>query len=406
MFVLNNVSMGDLAGLFKMWADKGIKTATGLVCCSCTKEDPLPKKPRGAIKKISADIQIIKSHPEDRPTHYLREESRLESVSKTVGPPLHLYLLLDGGKIVDQDELKEFVGAVNCPFTLEFEGASYTLMSQGYYSNKHYFSKVYRHAGGLSGIWLQNNAENDGYARLISRVPSEIAGTSPDSSWLINSRQWTQSEGAMVDASIKKISEDHPEASGTSSFSHLKSVLSPPKNLASQDHVQPARLLVEEQSETAESESEETKSETTEESEERKIHKSDMSDQQSDALNDEIERKNHLNNNNNGKLEDAMKEDTQKGRSSEEHVNIAKGKRPLWCSKDDTNFQFLFYLFLSYSFSISFLFLIFSLIYTKISSNIIEESESTAKFTLENNSQIYHHLTGSGSINKSTYSVT
>jgi hypothetical protein len=90
------------------------------------------------------------------------------SLSKTVGLPPHLYLLLDGGKIVDQDELKEFVGAVNCPFTLEFEGASYTLMSRDYYSNKHYFSKVCCHSGGLSGIWLQNDLENNRYARLIS----------------------------------------------------------------------------------------------------------------------------------------------------------------------------------------------------------------------------------------------
>jgi transposase InsO family protein len=55
---------------------------------------------------------------------------------------------------------------------------------------------------------------------------------------------------------------------------------------------------------------------------------------------------------------------------------------------------------------ISFLFIIFSLISTQISSDIIEESESTAKFTLEHNSRIYHHSTGSGSISKSTYSVT
>ncbi|PLW10765.1 hypothetical protein PCANC_24059 [Puccinia coronata f. sp. avenae] len=42
----------------------------------------------------------------------------------------------------------------------------------------------------------------------------------------------------------------------------------------------------------------------------------------------------------------------------------------------------------------------------RISSDIIEELESTAKFTLEHNSRIYHHSTGSGSISKSTYSVT
>jgi hypothetical protein len=53
-----------------------------------------------------------------------------------------------------------------------------------------------------------------------------------------------------------------------------------------------------------------------------------------------------------------------------------------------------------------FSFSFFSLISTKISSNIIEESESRAKFTLGHNLRHSHHSTGSGSISKSTYSVT
>jgi hypothetical protein len=99
-----------------------------------------------------------------------------------------------------------------------------------------------------------------------------------------------------------------------------------------------------------------------------------------------------------------------KNPAASENLEARRGRNfipdTVWCSKHDINFQFLFYLFFSYFFSISFLFVIFSLISTQISSDIIEESESTAKFTLEHNSLIYHHSTRSGSINKSTYSVT
>ena len=193
------------------------------------------------------------------------------SVSNNVGMPPHLYLLLNGGEIVNQDGLRDFVGIVNCPFTLEFEGDFYTLMSQGYYANKHYFSKVYHHSCGLSGIWLQNNLANDGYVRLISRVPSEIAGTSPDSSWLMYSRKWTKSEGKIVDTCIDKIIEDHPDAPGTSPFNHLKAVLSLTKPLDSQESFPQAGLLIEEKSKTEESKLEESKAETSDESKESKF---------------------------------------------------------------------------------------------------------------------------------------
>ena len=86
----------------------------------------------------------------------------------------------------------------------------------------------------------------------------------------------------------------------------------------------------------------------------------------------------------------------------------------LWCSKYDTNFQILFYLFFS-SFSLIFLlfllylylFLIFSHFFSYIytSSDIVEESESTAKFTLGYNSQNIHYSSRSEVKVKSTYST-
>ena len=79
---------------------------------------------------------------------------------------------------------------------------------------------------------------------------------------------------------------------------------------------------------------------------------------------------------------------------------------PLWCSKHGTNFQVFFLSYFSYFFYISFLFLIFSLISTQKSPDIIEESESTAKFTLEHNPRNIQYSSGSEVTDKSTYSVT
>ncbi|PLW34462.1 hypothetical protein PCANC_22731 [Puccinia coronata f. sp. avenae] len=63
-------------------------------------------------------------------------------------------------------------------------------------------------------------------------VPTGPSGNakSPNTSWVMYSRVWTQSEAAVAEAPIIKIAQDHPEAPGLSLFAHLKAVFSPPSD--------------------------------------------------------------------------------------------------------------------------------------------------------------------------------
>ncbi|OAV93639.1 hypothetical protein PTTG_27286 [Puccinia triticina 1-1 BBBD Race 1] len=79
--------------------------------------------------------------------------------------------------------------------------------------------------GSLTAVWLHNNAENNGFAQQINRVPSSIAGADPHTSWVLYSRVWTPSEEKYVDQAIKKIVKDNPDASGDIPFKELKSIL-------------------------------------------------------------------------------------------------------------------------------------------------------------------------------------
>ena len=79
--------------------------------------------------------------------------------------------------------------------------------------------------GSLTAVWLHNNAENNGYAQQINRVPSSIAGAEPRTSWLFYSRGWLPSEEEHVKKAIDKIIEENPDAAGDIPFKEMKSIL-------------------------------------------------------------------------------------------------------------------------------------------------------------------------------------
>ncbi|POW04257.1 hypothetical protein PSHT_11294 [Puccinia striiformis] len=71
-------------------------------------------------------------------------------------------------------------------------------MSRGYWNGTHYWSQINLTLAGVTGIWLQNNADNAGWARLMSTNPSTIAGPSDGTSWVMYSRTWTTDESERV----------------------------------------------------------------------------------------------------------------------------------------------------------------------------------------------------------------
>jgi hypothetical protein len=117
------------------------------------------------------------------------------------------------------------VDNLNWPFKLTFGGEVYTLFSRGYQNGAHYWSKAYLHSGGLGGIWLHDDMQNNGYACLISRVPSTIGGTSPQTSCLMYLRNWTATKEYLINKALVKLDNDYPDATGSSPFKHLKEVL-------------------------------------------------------------------------------------------------------------------------------------------------------------------------------------
>ncbi|EFP92034.1 uncharacterized protein PGTG_17865 [Puccinia graminis f. sp. tritici CRL 75-36-700-3] len=124
MFDENRIPHSDVSKLIEMWQTNGLLATSGMICKHCNPNKPKPKLPKNTkIQKVSSDVDNI-----------------------NVG------------------------------------GATYTLISRGYWQQNHYWCKVLRSAnisadkGSLTAIWLHNDAENDGYAEQINQVPSLIAG--------------------------------------------------------------------------------------------------------------------------------------------------------------------------------------------------------------------------------------
>jgi hypothetical protein len=228
MFGENRIPYSNVQKLIQMWQTTGVQTLSGIVCKECctsnTSQPSEPNKNR-RIKKVDSQIAVVEPLPEPSQAnlHYLIDTSFL--TFKQSPPPLHLYFHLDVTTTSDVPSRQDFVDSTNWPFHLSVGGSTYTLFARGYYSGNHYWCKVLRSAVGTIGIWLHNNAENDGYACLISHIPSSIAGPSPSTSWLMYLHSCNPSDKEYVDTAIKKISSDNHNAPGQKPFIHLKSLL-------------------------------------------------------------------------------------------------------------------------------------------------------------------------------------
>ncbi|OAV99288.1 hypothetical protein PTTG_25338 [Puccinia triticina 1-1 BBBD Race 1] len=231
MFMTNNIPDYDIEKLMNLWTTTGLAGKSGLTCkCpilgpNSTKTQPKPKKLR---KNKKSKKRIANESDEDEPLiarvyesnelhHIMDETSRL--VFKNGEAPLHLYFFVDVTTLPDGREKQEFLALTNWPFKLNLHGASYTLFSRGFYGRKHYWCKVLRTGrAGTTGIWLHNDMQNNGIARLVNPDAASISGKAPMTSWLMYSRTWTPIEEEFVTKSISNITRDHPNARGRLPF--------------------------------------------------------------------------------------------------------------------------------------------------------------------------------------------
>ncbi|OAV90802.1 hypothetical protein PTTG_28211 [Puccinia triticina 1-1 BBBD Race 1] len=130
-----------------------------------------------------------------------------------------------------KNKQQTFMAGLDFPRYLEFHGVKYTLFACSFWNGSHYWCKMLKNLGGILGVWMHDNRQNGGIARLISPDQSTISGRAPNTSWVFYSRLWSSSEDKFVSKSIANIACDHLGAPGLLPFAHLGMLL---KNLPSQ----------------------------------------------------------------------------------------------------------------------------------------------------------------------------
>ncbi|OAV99803.1 hypothetical protein PTTG_25298 [Puccinia triticina 1-1 BBBD Race 1] len=235
MFDSNRIPYSDVAKLVETWQTSGLIGTSGLVCKECAETQPSTKakskpKKKGKLEKVSSEIKIYNNPGVlQQSAHYLIDRCKLNF--DKVSPPLHLNFHLEVSSVDDVPRRDGFMATTNWPFKLNVGGATYTLISRGFWNGGHYWCKVLQSAnisaekGSLTAVWMHNDLENDGYAQQINRVPSSIAGAEMYTSWLLYSRTWTSSEEEYMNNSIQKIMDDNSDAAGDVPFREMKSIL-------------------------------------------------------------------------------------------------------------------------------------------------------------------------------------
>ncbi|KAH9821911.1 hypothetical protein DFH28DRAFT_1187442 [Melampsora americana] len=79
------------------------------------------------------------------------------------------------------------------------------MRAQGYYGKEHYWAKVIRTVGGISGVWYHNDLINKGIATLVTRNLSSIGGADKATTWAMYSRAPTTEEAKIIEVANMKI---------------------------------------------------------------------------------------------------------------------------------------------------------------------------------------------------------
>ncbi|EGG10998.1 uncharacterized protein MELLADRAFT_92422 [Melampsora larici-populina 98AG31] len=97
------------------------------------------------------------------------------------------------------------------------------MCARGFWWDSHYWCKVVRTFGGLSGVWHHNDMQNEGIATLSSRDLSSIGGVAEHTSWVMYSRAPTAEEASIiVTANVRMNSTYGDQIEGDLPFSQVK----------------------------------------------------------------------------------------------------------------------------------------------------------------------------------------
>ncbi|EFP86465.1 uncharacterized protein PGTG_12421 [Puccinia graminis f. sp. tritici CRL 75-36-700-3] len=229
-FESNELEFSDVASFLRQWTGSGLDGWSGLCCKLCNSSHPSSEMP--TYGRASSDVEVAIStlvSTSSPKTPMLQERSCLAFIEDQ--PPAHLYFHLDVTPILDEDEQQSFMAVTDWPFTLYIRHVRYNLFARGFWDGSHYWCKVVRHVRGRTGVWLHNDRTNDGYAQLVSPIPSDLGGTAAHTSWLIYSRAWNDSELEFVNDKITQIKKDNPRATGQVPFAKLEELLEVSKDL-------------------------------------------------------------------------------------------------------------------------------------------------------------------------------
>ncbi|POW13555.1 hypothetical protein PSHT_07721 [Puccinia striiformis] len=234
MFDENQLEYRQVQELIDLWTSTGISKSPGLACKCASNATSTMAKPQPQAKSTKRSKPLPKREESvaivplssftPQASGYVTENSRL--AFKEDQPPQHLYFFNEAASLTDPAVRDRYMASINWPSKLVVAGHSYTLFSRGFWINHHYWCKVVRSGeGGVTGVWLHDEAQHEGIARLVNKDITSIAGCQPGTSWVFYTRVWTASEDQYVRDAISKISKDHPNAEGDTPFIHLAKLI-------------------------------------------------------------------------------------------------------------------------------------------------------------------------------------
>ncbi|PLW29010.1 hypothetical protein PCASD_18632 [Puccinia coronata f. sp. avenae] len=221
MFEANDIACGNVAKLLLRWTSVGIAGITGIYCKLCT---ATRVKPTLNFKKILSYISVAPSGEKATKEGMYHEVLTLHFPAQT--PPLHLYFKVDVAPIINSEEQQAFMSKTDWPFAISICGEKYTLFSWGYWSGRHFWSKVLMNVSSITGVWYHNDLDNNGLAHMVSSDVTSIGGCHPFTSWVMYSRGWTTTEKEFVNKKIIQIKKDFSNAKPNQiAFANLSGLL-------------------------------------------------------------------------------------------------------------------------------------------------------------------------------------
>ncbi|EGG05587.1 uncharacterized protein MELLADRAFT_87855 [Melampsora larici-populina 98AG31] len=163
MFRDASIGYEDTALLTTRWATDGLFYSTGRVFCQCHPLDT--------------------DQPKDGDLATLVKCIKLNLTNAKVAP-LHLYFHLDGVVELDAAERNKFMDQTDWPARFLIGEVDYHIVTRGYWASGHYWCKVARSVEGIMGVWLYDELRNGGFAQLIERNVTLLAGCDRHTSWI------------------------------------------------------------------------------------------------------------------------------------------------------------------------------------------------------------------------------